>query len=367
MSIAEISARIAQIQQLSTSRPAAVDRFAGPSFAATLASLSPRTDTSASGLSALGGVPSPVYEGAAAAGQADGDDLAAWAARQVGVPYVAGGRSQKGWDCAGFTQWVAGQYGVSIPDVSWEQIKQGSPVADLSSARPGDLLFFHEPNGHHHDPSPLGVNHVAIYLGDGKMVEAANPHAGTRISDVDTAHLVGIRRIAPTGDGVARTPTEVAAAAATSAYSPSALSAAVPIASAGTVSSSAQLSPTQLVDVLKQAGFQGEGLRTAWAVAMRESHGRPGAVSPVNPNGTRDHGLFQLNDIHLGRNVDPSQVLDPVANAKAAYRISNGGTSWGAWGLGHSGWAGHLETAQPQFYARINAAYQAWYARFPGA
>ena len=40
-----------------------------------------------------------------------------------------------------------------------------------------------------------GFGHVAIYLGDGKMVEAANPHAGTRISPVDNAHLVGIRRI----------------------------------------------------------------------------------------------------------------------------------------------------------------------------
>lgn len=367
MSIAEISARIAQIEQLTTSRPAVVDRFAGPSFAATLASLSPRTDTSTGALAGLGGVPSPVYEGAAAAGKADGDDLAAWGARQVGVPYVAGGRSQNGWDCAGFTQWVAKQYGITIPDVSWEQIKQGTPVADLSTAKPGDLLFFHEPNGHRRDPSPLKVNHVAIYLGDGKMVEAANPHAGTRISTVDTGKLVGIRRIAPTGDGVARTPTEVAAAAATGAYSPAAVSGTSSLASTGAVSSSTQLSPTQLVDVLKRAGFQGEGLRTAWALAMRESHGRPGAVSPVNPNGTRDHGLFQLNDIHLGRNIDASQVLDPVANAKAAYRISNGGTSWGAWGLGHTGWAGHLETAQPQFYARINAAYQAWYARFPGA
>lgn len=360
MSIAEISARIAQIERLAISRPAVVDRFAGPSFASTLASLTPRTDVSAIGAGALDTVPSPLYEGASAPGQADGDDLAAWGARQVGVPYVAGGRSQNGWDCAGFTQWVAKQYGITIPDVSWEQIKQGTPVADLSTARPGDLLFFHEPGGHRNDPSPLKVNHVGIYLGDGTMVEAANPRAGTRISTVDTDKLVGIRRIAPTGDGVPRTPTEVSASAA---LSPAALSSPVGATSA----SSVQLGPMQLVDVLKQAGFQGQGLRTAWAVAMRESHGRPGAVSPVNPNGTRDHGLFQLNDIHLGRSIDASQVLDPVANARAAYRISNGGTSWGAWGLGHSGWAGHLETAQPAFYARINAAFEAWYARFPGA
>ncbi len=356
MSIAEISARIAQIERLATSRPAVVERFAGPSFASTLASLTPRSDTSVLGTASAGTIPSPVYEGTAAPGQADGDDLAAWGARQVGVPYVAGGRSQQGWDCAGFTQWVAKQYGITIPEVSWQQIKQGTPVADLATAKPGDLLFFHEPSGHRRDPSPLKVNHVGIDLGDGKMVEAANPRAGTRISTVETDKLVGIRRIAPTGDGVARTPGEVSAAVVMT-----------PASATAAVSSSAQLGPTQLVDVLRKAGFQGEGLRTAWALAMRESHGRPGAVSPVNPNGTRDHGLFQLNDIHLGKNVDAGQVLDPLANAQAAYRISNGGTSWGAWGLGHSGWAGHLEKQQPQFYARINAAYQAWYQRFPGA
>lgn len=121
MSIAEISARIAQIERLATSRPAAVERSAGPSFATTLAALTPRSDTSVLGTAAAGAIPSPVYDGSAAAGKADGDDLAGWAARQVGVPYVAGGRSQKGWDCAGFTHWVGKQYGISIPEVSWRQ------------------------------------------------------------------------------------------------------------------------------------------------------------------------------------------------------------------------------------------------------
>jgi cell wall-associated NlpC family hydrolase len=80
--------------------------------------------------------------------------------------------------------------------VSWEQIKVGQPVANLADAKPGDLLFFHEPSGHRHDPGPLGVNHVGMYLGNGKMVEAANPSAGTRISTVDQSHLVGVRRLA---------------------------------------------------------------------------------------------------------------------------------------------------------------------------
>jgi len=367
VSLAEISARIGQIQaraQSLASAPPGMGRF-GAQFAATLDSLMPRTDVG----------PVSTVDGAlptsTVTGQADGDDLAAWAARFVGTPYVAGGRSTNGWDCAGFTQWVAGQYGITIPDVSWEQIKQGTPVASMADAKPGDLLFFHEPGGHHHDPSPLGVNHVAIYLGGGKMVEAANPHAGTRISDVDTAHLVGIRRIAPVGDGVPRTPDQVLGAALTTSAVTGPLGAAGVRPTASTAAlgtgASGQLGPQELVSVLEQAGFRGEGLRSAWAIAMRESHGRPDALGAVNPNGTRDHGLFQINDIHVGRSIAASDLNDPLANARAAYRMSKGGTDWSAWGIGHTGWARHLEVAQPTFYARINTLYRSWYDRYPAA
>jgi cell wall-associated NlpC family hydrolase len=369
VSLADVSSRIAAIQartqSLAATRPAAVSRFGG-AFDATMASLVPRTDVMPTATDPTGTVPDPVLDTAgttASSGRADGDDIAAWASRYVGVPYVAGGRSPKGWDCAGFTHWVAEQYGISIPEVSWLQIKQGTPVANLDQAKPGDLLFFHEPGGHRRDPSPLKVNHVAIYLGDGKMVEAANPRAGTRISSVDTAHLVGIRRVAPTGDGVARTPDQVAAASGVAVSGPTATASARATAAAA----SGALGPKALVQLLESVGFKGEGLRTAWAVAMRESHGRPGAVSPPNSNGTRDHGLFQLNDIHLGRSIDASQVYDAEANARAAYRMTKGGTNWSAWAIGTTGWAGHLAEAQPAAYARMNAAFRAWYDRFPGA
>ena len=359
MSLAEVTARIAQIQSLLAPAPKAASSStsatSSTSFADSLSSALGSSSTTSSGTS-----------GTATTG-ADGDDLAAFASKYAGVRYVAGGRSPStGWDCAGFTQWVAKQYGISIPDVSWQQIKTGTAVDGLSNAKPGDLLFFHEPGGHHHDPSPLGVNHVAIYLGDGKMVEAANPRAGTRISPVDTQHLVGIRRIAPEGDGVARTPAEVAAAISTGGVSAAAVRSASATTSVGSRPTGA-LSPRELVNVLEKAGFKGEGLRTAWAVAMRESHGRPGALSPQNSNGTRDHGLFQLNDIHLGRSIDASQVYDAAANAAAAYRMTKHGTDWSAWGIGHTGWAGHLEKAKPETYAALNARFQEWYARFPGA
>lgn len=126
-----------------------------------------------------------------------GQQMANYALQYVGTPYVAGGDTpQTGWDCAAFTDWVASSNGIDLPPVSWEQIKKGEPVASITEAKAGDLVFFHEPDGHSRDPSPLKVNHVGVYLGDGRMVDAANPSAGTRISDVDVAKLVGIRRLA---------------------------------------------------------------------------------------------------------------------------------------------------------------------------
>jgi len=64
-------------------------------------------------------------------------------------------------------------------------------VASLKDARAGDLVFFHEPSGHRRDPSALKVNHVGLYLGDGRMVEAANPSADTRISEVSVEKTSG--------------------------------------------------------------------------------------------------------------------------------------------------------------------------------
>lgn len=331
-----------------------------------LASLSPG-GTSPTGQTATSG-----WTGSA---RADGDDIAAWGSRYTGTPYVAGGRApSSGWDCAGFTHWVYESYGIAIPEVSWEQVKQGTAVDSLAAAQPGDLLFFHEPGGHNRDPGPMKINHVAIYLGDGKMVEAANPRRGTVVSAVDTDHLQAIRRVAPVGDGVARTPTELAQSVlgtltrtprsslvATPAVAP--VSAAAPAGPAA----SGSLSAADLTSVLRRAGFSGESLRIAWSLAMRESGGQPSAVGKVNGNGTRDHGLFQLNDIHLGRTIDASQVYDADANAAAAYRLSRGGTDWSAWGLGDSGWAAHLRDSVPSVYADLQARFQRWYDRFPAA
>jgi hypothetical protein len=80
-------------------------------------------------------------------------------------------------------QLVYRQAGVNLPRVAADQARVGQPVADLASARPGDLVFFGSP-----------VDHVGIYAGDGKMVVA--PHTGdvVKIEDI-TGTPTAIRRV----------------------------------------------------------------------------------------------------------------------------------------------------------------------------
>ena len=89
-----------------------------------------------------------------------------------------------------------------------------------------------------------------------------------------------------------------------------------------------------LVGVLKEAGFQGENLREAWAIAMRESRGRARAVSS-----TDDWGLFQFNRPTWGGQDwwQGERMLDARYNASVAFELSDGGRTWYPWGLTGSG------------------------------
>jgi hypothetical protein len=106
-----------------------------------------------------------------------------------------------------------------------------------------------------------------------------------------------------------------------------------------------QLSPKELKAILYEAGFRGKNLKEAWAVAMKESTGRPRSHND-NPNtGDYSHGLFQINMIgSLGParlkqyNLDSNKDLfNPLTNAKIAFQMSNGGKNWSGWnGIGSS-------------------------------
>jgi hypothetical protein len=90
------------------------------------------------------------------------------------------------------------------------------------------------------------------------------------------------------------------------------------------------LSFAQLRSVAKQAGFTGAALDIAVAVAMAESGGYPEASG--DPLCGVSLGLWQINVAsHPEFKGNPDVLFDPLTNAKAAYKISNGGTSWGPW------------------------------------
>jgi soluble lytic murein transglycosylase-like protein len=143
-----------------------------------------------------------VADPASATTSATGDQVVADARRYLGVPYVWGGTDpQQGLDCSGLVQRVYADLGVDLPRVAADQARQGTPVASLAQARPGDLLAFGDP-----------VDHIGIYAGNGQMVVA--PKSGDVVK-VEAVYRTptAIRRILPDAATAATTPTAYAGSA----------------------------------------------------------------------------------------------------------------------------------------------------------
>jgi hypothetical protein len=90
-----------------------------------------------------------------------------------------------------------------------------------------------------------------------------------------------------------------------------------------------------MTQVLQSAGFRGDGLIMARAIAMAESSGKTDAISN-NPDGNENYGWFQIDSVNIPtvRNAgvsNPQDLLDPTKNSKAAYILSKGGTDWRIW------------------------------------
>jgi cell wall-associated NlpC family hydrolase len=107
------------------------------------------------------------------------------AMRYLGVPYVWGGSTPRGFDCSGFVAYVFAQMGISVPHSSYAQYGMGIPVSS-SQLQPGDLVFF------------AGASHVGIYIGGGQFIHA--PHTGdvVKISSMSgwySSTFAGGRRI----------------------------------------------------------------------------------------------------------------------------------------------------------------------------
>ncbi len=111
-----------------------------------------------------------------------GQAVAEYALQFVGNPYVYGGTSlTKGADCSGFVMSVYANFGVSLPHSSAAHRKQGYAVDGLNNAQPGDLICY--------------SGHVALYIGNGQIVHAANSRKGIIVSKADYQKILAVRRI----------------------------------------------------------------------------------------------------------------------------------------------------------------------------
>ncbi|WP_372729028.1 NlpC/P60 family protein [Nocardioides sp.] len=105
-----------------------------------------------------------------------------YAMAQVGKSYVYGAAGPNSFDCSGLTMMAWAQAGVSLPHSSGAQYSSGPRIA-ASDLRPGDLVFYYSP-----------ISHVGMYIGNGMIVDAANPRSGVRVTGLYSMPYVGAVR-----------------------------------------------------------------------------------------------------------------------------------------------------------------------------
>jgi hypothetical protein len=269
MSIDQVTARISQIQaQIAQLTPAG---STAPGFATALDAASGTTSTAGSG-SGTGGV--------------TGEQVVADARKYLGIPYVWGGTDpSKGMDCSALVQRVYGDLGYQLPRVSYQQATQGTAIASLAQAQPGDILAFGSP-----------VHHVAIYIGDGKMIE--EPHTGSecRISDVyeTPTHIRRIIGTQPAGTAAAIGSTGTAGAVSGVANAAARVSTTLPYAGLINAAAARTGVPAELIA----------------AVAKQESGFNPRAVSAAGAQGLMQLMPGTARGLGVTDSFDPAQAID---------------------------------------------------------
>ena len=166
---------------------AATNTAAADSFATILSAVAPAAAAAAAvPATSAASVTAVAASGTAASG--GGIDFEAVSAKYVGLPYIWGGNDPSaGLDCSSFVQNVYKDLGYDLPRTTYDQINQGTPVASMADARPGDLLFSHD------------GGHVAMYLGNGKVIDAPQPGTTIQVRDAweNDGNITAIRRIIP--------------------------------------------------------------------------------------------------------------------------------------------------------------------------
>lgn len=281
MSVAEATSRIAHLQsQLAAMAPVGVASTAG-SAAAFAASLSRASAAAA---------------GPAVAGTTTGEQVVKEAERYLGMPYVWGGDdpSEGGLDCSGLVQHVYEQFGIDLPRVSADQARAGTPVGSLAEARPGDLIAW-DNSGRN-----VGADHIAIYVGDGMMIEAPRTGLDIRLVPVPSTPDY-IRRVLPETGASATGLAGVAGVAGLSGASSASRS-------------TPALTDTPYADLFRVAG-QRYGIDPALldAVAKQESAYDPRAVSPAGAQGLMQLMPGTADGLGVTDPFDPTQAVDGAA------------------------------------------------------
>jgi cell wall-associated NlpC family hydrolase len=240
-----------------------------PAASSTFATALTQAQTSSSAVNPTGTVDGATYSAKSAG--VTGNDVVSDASSYLGVPYVWAGNDRSGLDCSGLVQQTYKDLGISLPRIASDQQNVGTTVPSLSQAEPGDLLFFGQP-----------AYHVAIYVGNNKMIEAPQTGEVVKIVNVSPAPS-SIKRIV--GVGSSSVPAATALPSGVAAY-----------ASLFATDTARYNLPTGLLA----------------AVAHVESGGNPNAVSPAGAQ-----GLMQLmpgTARSLGVNaLDPTQAVDGAA------------------------------------------------------
>ena len=133
---------------------------------------------SSGGSSSSGSSDAPKPSGS---GGSKGQQIVDYACQFIGNPYVPGGTSlTNGADCSGFTMTVYKQFGISLPRTSYAQSQVGTAVS-YDQAKAGDLIYY--------------GGHVAIYMGNGRVVHASTQKTGIKISTATYRPIITIRRV----------------------------------------------------------------------------------------------------------------------------------------------------------------------------
>ena len=221
--------------------------------------------------------------GKAASTGPTGNDVVTSAKKYLGTRYVFGSTDPaKGLDCSGLVQRAYQDLGVDLPRNSWQQAKSGTKVDSLAEAKPGDILAFDSP-----------VDHVAIYLGDNKMIAAPKPGDHVKI------------------ETVYQTPTAIRRVVGADAVVPGYPATAIRPAS---LQNAGSLSGVPYADMFIKAGAKYDvSPKLLAAVAKVESGCNPKAVSKAGAQGLMQLMPATAKGLGVHNSLDPAQAIDGAA------------------------------------------------------